>query len=271
MDNYWQCYFKRVPDKITVGEALNLFCDGDTKLNLTAPVTIEFLDKQYDYSLVVLKTLKKEDYFLALQVAPYRTGRFEQSFYITDGKNKLKIDNLSFDVQSVLTKKSVKPYGPYGPFKLGPDSLYVFVFGFCVIALAFFASLFTYRFFKRKKFVQSVLNRHSYLNPSKFFAVNLRKEQRDLSQSVKYLEHLFKIFLEDCLFIPVVNQSHKQIIRNLKKYQSSLYKKNGANILQILSEFSEVKKDNLDKKTYFELKKICQKMVFLLDETKGVK
>ena len=271
MANNWQCYFKRVPDKITVGDSLSLLCDGETQLGLTEPVKIEFLDKKHDYSLVVLETLKKEDYFLALKVAPYRTGRFKQSFYITDGKKKLQIDNVSFEVQSVLTKQEAKPYGPFGPFKLKPDLWYAFGVGFSIIVLAFFTSLFIYRFFKRKKFVQSVLNRQSHLNPSKFFVINLRKEQKDLSQSTKYLERLFKTFLEDCLFIPAVNQSHRQIIKNLKKYHSSLYKKKGVNIRQILNEFLSVNTNNLDRKTYFELKKLCQKLVFLLDEKKGVK
>ena len=216
MANNWQCYFKKVPDKITVGDSLILLCDGDSKLNLTEPVQIEFLDGKQNYSLVVLKTIQKEDYFLALQTAPYRTGPFEQSFYITDGRNKIQIDNLTFEVQSVLTKQELMPYGPFGPFKLKPDLGYVFGIGLSIIVLAFFASLFVYRFFKRKKFARSVLNRSSHLNPSKFFVVNLRKEQKDLIQSVQYLEHLFKTFLEDCLLIPAVNQSNGRIIKNLK-------------------------------------------------------
>ena len=272
MENNWQCYFKNIPSQITVGDSLNLLCDGETPLELKEPLRIGFLDKKYDYSLVILETLKKEDYFLALKVAPYRTGSFEQSFYITDGKSKLKIDNLSFEVQSVLTKQQpAKAYGPFGPFKLNPNLLYAFGFGLSLIVLAFLTSLFAYRIFKRKKFIQSVLNKPSHFNPSKFFAVNLRKEQKSLRQSVSYLEHLFKTFLEDCLLIPAVNQSHQQIIKNLKKYHSSLYKEKGASLREILNEFTEVKKDNLDKKTYFELKKLCQKLVFSLDEGKGAK
>ena len=149
MEN-WQCYFKRIPDKITVGEILNLFCDGDTELKLTAPVKIEFLDKKNEYSLVVLNTLNQEDHFLALQVVPYRTGKFEHSFYITDGNNKLKIDNLSFEVYSVLKKQEIKAYSPYGPFKLNPNLLFVFGLGLSVIVVAFFSSLFAYRFLKEK-------------------------------------------------------------------------------------------------------------------------
>ena len=185
MVNNWQCYFKNVPNPITVGDSLNLLCDGETPIRLKEPLRIGFLDKKYDHSLVVLETLKKEDHFLALKVASYRTGPFNHSFFITDGENQIQIDNLSFEVQSVLTKKEVKPYGPYGPFKLKPDLWYVLGFGLSLIVLAVFTVLFSYRFFKRNKFIQSVLNRKSYVKPSKFFAINLRKEQNNLSQSLK--------------------------------------------------------------------------------------
>ena len=270
MANAWQCFFKDAPKQITVGDTLNLFCDGETPLKLKSPIKIEFLDNSHDYSLVVLDTLKREDYFLALKTAPYRTGSFEQSFYITDGENKLQIDNLSFEVQSVLTQQSAQPYGPYGPFRLNPDLLYMIGFGLCVFVLVFLSFLFFYRFLKRKRFVQSVLKRPAHLNPSKFFVLGLRKEQKDLIQSVGYLGSLFKAFLEDCLFIPAVDKSNKQIIKNLKKYHPFIYKQEGANIRQILNELSTANK-NLDKKSYFEIKKLCQKLVFLIEEIKGKK
>ena len=271
MAKAWQCYFKDSPKQITVGDSLKLLCGGEGPLELKEPIKIQFLDNRHDYSLVVLETLKKEDHFLALRTAPYRTGRFKHSFYITDGKNKLQIDNLSFEVQSVLTQKAVQPYGPYGPFRLNPDLLYIIVFSLSIFILAFFSSLAAYRFFKRKKFIQSVLNRQAHLKPSKFFVVNLRKEQKDLIQSVKHLDILFKTFLEDCLFIPAAGKSNKFIIKHLKKYHPLLYKKSAVNIHQVLNELSTVNKDSLDKKTYFELKKLCQKLVFLIEEARGAK
>ena len=271
MANNWQCYFKNITKQITVGDSLNLLCDGETQQEFKAPIKIEFLDKKHDYSLVVLETLKNEDYFLSLKVTSYRTGTFQQSFYITDGVNKLQIDNLSFEVHSVLTQKEIKPYGPYGPFKLQPHLLYVFTFSLSVLVVAFFSFLFTYRFFKRKKFIQSVFNRKSHSNPSKFFSVSLRKEQKDLIQSINHLERLFKTFLEDCLFIPALNQSHKQIIKNLKQYHPSIYKKEGSKVFQILNEFLEVKKGQIDRKSYFELKKFCQRLVFVIEEAGDIK
>ena len=147
MENNWQCYFKKIPDKITVGEPLNLFCEGDTKLELESPVKIEFLDRQDDYSLVILNTLKQEDYFLTFQVTSYRTGLFDKSFYITDGRNTVQIDNLSFEVQSVLTRKELKPYDPFGPFKLNPDVFFMAGLAFSILVSFLFSSFFVYRFF----------------------------------------------------------------------------------------------------------------------------
>ena len=270
MANGWQCYFKGVPKQITVGDSLNLFCDGDTPLKLKEPIKIEFLDESYNYSLVVLETLKKEDYFLALKTTPYKTGSFKQSFYITDGENKLQIDNLSFKVQSVLTKKLAKPYGPYGPFKLNPDLLYTVSFTLSILVLSVFSSMFIYRFIKRRSFIQAILKRPAHLKPSKSFVVSLRKEQKNLLQSAKHLETSFKLFLENCLFIPVIEKSNNQIMKSLKNYHPNLYKHEGLNIRQVLNELSAVNKE-IDKKSYFELKQLCQKLVFLIEETKGAK
>ena len=267
----WQCYFKRVPDKLTVGDTLNLLCDGQTKLELKEPIKIEFLDRKDDYSLVVLETLKKEDYFLALKVVPYKTGLFDKKFYITDGQNKIQIDNLSFEIQSVLTKKETKAYGPYGPFRLKPDFWYTFSISLSFIVIAYFILLFTFRFFKRRKFLKSILKRGNHLKASKFFVVNLRREQKDLIHSIKYLDKIFKTFLEDSLFIPALNKTDKQIMKNLKKYHPTLYKKEGRNIYQFLSEMSGFNKDKLSTKIYFDLKKFCQKLVFLIDENKDLK
>ena len=85
------------------------------------------------------------------------------------------------------------------------------------------------------------------------------------------MEQLFKTFLEDGLFIPAVNQSNRKIMKCLKKYHPAIYKKEGSNIRQILNEFSVVNTGRMDKNAYFKLKKICQKMVFLLAEAKDLK
>ena len=270
MENKWQCQFKKPPKQITVGQKLLMLCEGDTASNVKPPLRIEFLDKQQLYSLHVLKTLKQEENFLALEVSSYRTGEFNSPFIITDGKKELFIEGFSFSVQSVLneTKQPAQPHGPFGPFKFSLPLWYWFSISMSLVFLFLCIFIFLNRLLKRKKFIQKVLKRKAYLSPSKFFTIGLRKQKENSFNSLKDLENLFKIFLEDLFFIPAINQTREQIMRNLKKYQYQVYKKEGQNLRQALNEFSSLQGKTIDNKSFFKLKKICQDIAFLLDKKK---
>ncbi len=270
MITQWQCNFNKPPLQITIGQKLLILCKGDKKASLTAPIRIDFLDNKQAYSLYVLKTVKKEPHFLALEVTSYRTGKFNSPFIITDGKESLLIKNLSFSVQSVLnqTEQPVQPHGPFGPFK--PPLPIWYLSATILTSVCLIVCLFSFlnRLFKRKRFIQTVLNRKTYLDPSKSFIINLRKQKDDSIHAIKKLETLFKIFLEDLLFIPAIGKTNNQIMSYLKKYHRHIYKQEGHKLYQILNEISALKQSPGDKTTFLKLKNICQDMVFLLEKNK---
>ena len=269
MENKWQCKFKNPPEQITVGQKLLMICEGDKAVKFKNPVYIKLPTKNQAYSLYVLKTLNKEDYFLALEVTSYRTGDFKSPFTITDGEQNLNIENLSFSVQSVLNNTTqVQAQAPFGPFKPPLPLWYLSTMIFTICCLSACVLIFLIRFFKRKKFIQKVLNRKSYLTPSKSFIVSLRQQKEETSYSIKNLEKLFKIFLEDLFFIPVIDKTNKQIMKNFKRYQAKVYKKESQNLRQILNEFSSLNNKNTDQQSFLKLKKVCQNTAFLLDNKK---
>ena len=193
MEKKWYCQFKNPPKSITVGEKLNLLCRGSQPVSLQNEVYIASLNNKPLYSLHVLKTLKKEANFLALEVTSYRTGTFKIPFLITDGKQSIMVENLSFSVKSVLKKpkEETEPYGPFGPFKPALPFWYILMVTVILSCLIACIGIFVYRIFKRKKFIQTLLKRQTYLNPSKFFILHLRQ---DKTNSIKRLEFLFKTF-----------------------------------------------------------------------------
>ena len=266
MEIYWQCRFENPPKKITVGQKLTMFCDGEEGINLTKPLYIEFLKEQHKHSLSILKTFKIEEHFLALEVTPYRTGSFHHPFKITDGKQSLLIKDFSFSVQSVLKSQKESAQGPFGPFPALLPSWYKPACLLICIFLIISFSVFCYRFLKRRKLIQKILQRKSYLTPSKSFVIGLRKSQTEPIQAIKNLEQLFKTFLEDRFLIPARNHQTERIMKNLKKYHIQIYKKAGQNIHQVLNELSSANRKSADNKIFFELKKLCQNTVFLLDQ-----
>ena len=267
MENNWQCKFKNPPKQITVGQKLLMLCEGESKTTFKRPVHIEFVNNKDNYSLHILKTLNKDDYFLALEVTSYRTGTFQSPFIITDGEQSLIIKDLSFSVQSVLKaeQKQAKAHGPFGPFKPPLPLWYFATMIFVLSCLCACIFIFLNRLFKRRKFIQKILNRKPDLSPSKSFILGLRKQKTDSIPPVKNLEQLFKVFLEDLFFIPAVGQTREQIMKHLKKYQYPAFKREGQALRQILNELSLLSQASTDKKTFLKLKTACQKMVFFLD------
>ena len=265
MEKTWFCQIKSSAESITVGTPLDLFCNGeslDTPLEADK-LSIQFLKTQPDYSLLLLKSLKTEKNFLALKVTSYRTGFFQSPFYITDGEQSIKVENLSFQVQPLLTAKDKTAHPAFGPFLIKtPYSLISVFFISCFFILL---GLFFYRFLKRTLFVRRIFKRRASLLPSKAFILRLRQEKE--SCNVLSLEKNFKAFLEEQLLIPVESQGTEKIMKNIKKYHPRLYQKSGLRIKQLLKEFLDRGQSEGIEKTYRKLKKMSQDLVFLIEES----
>ena len=262
MEKTWVCQFKE-GGSITVGTPLLLFCKGEPLERPLRPENLS-IKTQPDYSLVLLKSLKAEKNFLSLQVTSYRTGSFEKPFYITDGEQFIKVENLSLQVQSLLTEKDTKAHPAFGPFLIKtPYFLFSIFFISCFLLLS---GLFFYRFFKRTHFVKIISKRRESFFPSKAFILRLRQEKESLEDNIINLEKNFKTFLEEQLLAPVENQKIEKVMKNIKKYHPHLYKKSGLRIKQFLKEFSYKNPSGGMEKTYRKLKKMSQELVFLIEE-----
>ena len=262
MEKVWFCHFKETEDSITVGSVLSLYCDGEALKTPLKTKTLS-LHTQQPYSLVLLKTLKTEKDFLALKVTSYRTGAFKTPFYITDGEQFIKVENLSFKVQSLLTKKDTKAHPAFGPFLTKSPYFMFSVFSFGCFLLILL--IFLYRFFKRTRFVKKTLKKRVPHSPSKSFTLRLRQEEGQLIDAIINLEKNFKTFLEEQLLIPVKKQKIEKIMTNLKTYHPNLYKKSGTTIKQLLKEFTKKDPTYWNHKIYLKLKKICQDLVFTIE------
>ena len=266
MEKTWFCQLEKGEGPITVGDLLILNCEGEI---LKTPLKKESLSLQTQthHSLVLLETLKVEPNSLSLKVTSYRTGFFQSDFYITDGQQFVKVEDLQFQVQSLLTEKDQKPHPALGPFFPQNFSfLFSLFFLSCFVLLS---CLFFYRFFKRTHFVKNILKKRRFSQPSKTFIIKLRKEIPNLKKRVIYLETNFKAFLEEQLLIPVKSKSRKKIMKNIKIYHPRVYKKLGLRIDQLLKEFSVTDSLDLNYKNFLQLKKISQDIVFLIEEDLG--
>ena len=197
----------------------------------------------------------------------YRTGAFENKpFIITDGKNSVLGEGLSFSVESVLPEKPVKPHPAFGPWKTPYPLWWLSLSGVAVFLLLMGLMIFGRIFFKKRTFIRKIQSRRGESLPSKRFIIALRRLDIESSNYVKDLSRFFRIFLEDLLFIPTLEQPASTVQKFLKKYNKALYKSHGKRIETLLNEMDKLKNKKTKESVCQELKKSCFQLAFDLEE-----
>lgn len=263
-----KCEFKNLPDSITVGTVLNLYCKSKGNFNFDKNLFIEFSDPKDKYKVHILNVLENTQGSLDLKVTSYRAGPFSNKFSITDGTSSLEVDGLSFNVKSVLPKNTqIKAHPPFGPWDKKLPTWYLSLWGGTVLLTLFFAILLFLKFSRRKKFLDKVKEQRSEEKPIKKFVKEVRRSENKDFDFVKSLEASFKTFLEELFLIEVVNKKTiNQIMKEIKKYEPRIYKKYGEDISNALTELSLFRNKRSDELTSSNLKKICYALVFNLEQ-----
>ncbi|MCY4513198.1 MAG: hypothetical protein OXB86_05880 [Bdellovibrionales bacterium] len=266
MTNQWRCHFKKVPEVITVGEPLLLACDGETPVSFKKEkLFIRFLQPENKYKLHVLEVAHLDSLSAELLVTSYRTGDFQESFFITDGEREVFVEGLQFSVKSLLPQSPLSPHPPFGPWSTSLPLFYFTLWGFVGILALLISALRIHFFVSRKKFLRKVEKR-SVVHPSKVFAQTVRKHDEKKKDFIFHLEKTFKLFLENNFFIQAENKNPKQIIRSLKKYCPTVYKKYMDKLFQVLGEFQYFQEKTPGEEECFKLKQTCFNLVFEMDQ-----
>lgn len=262
----WSCVILNQPEKLTVGEKFSISCQGLEPVTFKNPQIV--LPEQKDnYRLYVLKGFQKDLKSLKLQVVSYRTGAFENiPFIITDGENSVSVDGLFFSVESVLPEKPINPHPAFGPWKTPYPFWWLSLSGITLLSLLAGLLIFGNFFLKRKAFIRKIQNRRGEFLPSKQFINSLRKLDLESSSYIAHLSRFFRIFLEDLLFIPVLEHPPLIVLKYLRKYNNPLYKSHGDRIKALLNEMDTLKHKKTEENICHELKKSCFQLAFDLEE-----
>lgn len=267
--NKWTCQIKEAPQTITVGDKFQLVCQGQPSQIFKDNVKIILPDKKDLYRLHSLKIIYAEEDYLILEVTSYRTGEFKGSFQITDGLQTIVVDNVSFEVKSVLSQtEQAKPQGPYGPWVGSPPVWYLSALGVTVFLLVAFIFSLCFNKWKQNKLSKLVSQRLKGRLPSKVFIKSFRKLDTKSPQYLQDLDILFKTFLENTFCLPVINKSSWSFLWRLRNQEFNLYKKHKKNLNQILKELNFFKEQKTFDKVIVQLSKACKNLVFELEKDK---
>ncbi|MCB0390564.1 MAG: hypothetical protein KDD58_04710 [Bdellovibrionales bacterium] len=256
----WSCELKPRDQKVTVGTLMDLHCAGESATVLNKEkIEIKFEDKNFDYALKVLGKQNIEADYIDLVVTSYKAGNFENPiFVITDGDNGIKIENLSWQVNSVLKSQQEKPEPSKGPFQLNmPWWYWSSIFGviFVVLLLVFIKLK---KIWDRKKLIEELSTHATALTPFNQFNKDLRSEIKNWQQleltvvpkkEEEWRRHLlvsvekyFRQYLMRELLIPTLDWTDAQIIKEIKKRHSKIYSEAIIDIKKILREIRQAQK-----------------------------
>lgn len=262
----WSCMITEQPGKITVGENFSVSCQGSEPVSFKDP-QIVIPEQKESHRLHILKSLQRDLKSIELQVVSYRTGAFENTpFIITDGENSVLGEGLSFSVESVLPEKPVKPHPAFGPWKTPYPFWWISLSGIAFFLFLTGLMIFGRVFFKRRSFIKKIQSRCGPSLPSKRFINALRRMDLESPGYVKDLSRFFRIFLEDLLFIPTLEQPPSTVLKFLKKYNKAVYKSHGRRMENLLNEMDKLKSKKTTESFCQELKKNCFQLAFDLEE-----
>ncbi|MCB0356917.1 MAG: hypothetical protein KDD40_07915 [Bdellovibrionales bacterium] len=270
----WSCELTSREEKNTVGAMQDLHCSGDavSDLNLEK-VQIVFAEKDKDYSLYILNKKHIDSQSLNFVVTSYKAGKFDNPlFIITDGEQAIKVDSLSWNVESVLKSQQEQPEPSFGPFELSmPWWYWTSLWG--AILLVFFIVLFKIKkLWDRKKLIEELSTHATALTPFNQFNKDLRTQvkdwqQKELTEKVRNEEEWRRNLLEATekslrqylmreLLIPTLEWADSEILREIKKRHPKVFNEASLEIKKTLLEIQQAKKAK-NKITYLD----CEQLV----------
>jgi hypothetical protein len=275
MSVQWNCSLSKTSE-ITVGELLNLACDGSTEGIQKDSLQIkdaQLSDEVPALSLLQIKTFEPtKTLFL---VTSYRTGEHKSSdvvFY--DGKTTVSLTGFDWKLNSVLKQDPANPPQPFGSFPMVSIAypIWFWILLVAVLASAIGLPYLQYkRIRNRKKAFDDLKNLETALNPLDAFFKSARRMEKALEIDhvsprgfVDQIDKDLRIYLSRTLQIPAHLWSIREILRELKRKHKKLYRDHGVEIKKYFSEFTKLKGE-VQKKDGLYLMGHAQKLTEAID------
>lgn len=256
----WQCELQTKEAPINVGTVQDMICRGDFVPKLkNESIKINFQDAKFAYALNILEVKNIDHQSLNLVVTSYKAGKFDNPiFVITDGETSVKVQDLTWTVESVLKGQEDKPTPSMGPFALQMpwwfwSSILTIIFVICLII-----GLKLKRMWDRKKLIEELTNRSTALTPFNQFNKDFRSEIKDWQQKeltvtpknevvwrsdlLSGVEKYLREYLMRELLIPTLEWNDSEIISEIKARHPLVYKETSSDIKKTLREIQQAKK-----------------------------
>jgi hypothetical protein len=274
---HWNCNLSKNAN-ITVGEVLNLTCDGPTDGVAKESLQIKDVNLSDEMTpLSLLQTTTFDSSKSEFVVTSYKTGEHQSDQIIFfDGKNKIDLSGFNWKVESVLKQDPANPPQPYGAYPMAFISYPLWLWIALALILAAMVGipyLQLKRIKARRKAFADLKNLDTALNPLDAFFKSVRRMEKALE-----IEHVsprgfadqidtdLKIFLSRSLLFPAHIWSIRETINEIKRKYPKLYRDHGDEIKKYFSEFTKSKSE-INKKDALYLMERAQKLTETIEKS----
>lgn len=285
----WRCSFDQVPpdiggaplDQLTVGAKFQMNCQGEIAIPWKdgEPQIVFAKPEEEKYSLVILKTVRKEERATSYIVTSYKAGEHNPEYLrVLTGDQGFETSGLQWAVQSVLPKdKKPEPYPSRGPF-LMPLPIWIWGFVLLGVLLIGWVGWRLVRRTRQRRKVREILSGHaSALPPHTQFHKDLRQIKKAIESQTEPVETSakldteFRLYLLRAFEIPTLDWSDSEILRDLKKKNHALYASEAKRLAKCLRELGQLRK-NPDVKAHDleQMFKLCRDTVDRIEKVRGV-
>lgn len=253
----WQCELNSRESQVTVGTLQDMVCRGEFLPQWQREkIAIQFDDEKMAYALHVLDVKNVDHQSLNLVVTSYKAGNFQSPVLtVTDGNNSVKVENLTWNVNSVLEGQDAKPIPSFGPFALAMPWWYWISLAVAALFVFLLITIKLKRLWDRKKMIENLAQRGTALTPFNQFNKDLRShiknwQQKELTVTPKEeqvwrrsllvdVEKFLREYLMRELLVPALEWSDSQILQEIKKRRRLIYEELSQDIKKTMREIHQ--------------------------------
>ena len=192
-------------------------------------------------------------------VTGYKPGNYEsQSLEFTDGENGFRIENLTWNVESVLKGEKKEPYPPFGPFRMSVPIWYWLSIALVILALLIFFIFKLKKYFDRKKLIEQLKAKGTALAPFNQFYKKLRftcrgwkarqwserqtgAKSEGVEEVVTQIDRIFREYVMREFLIPTLEWSDQQVLKEMRRRHRRIYEELKSEMERLLRELKRAK------------------------------
>ncbi len=262
----WNCEFFPLKgdgtaalDSLTVGARFGWKCHGDIAVAWDGqkPVGLAFKDKEQDYTLAILKTVRQDPNDVQYEVTAYKPGDHKPEFIrVLQGQGTAA--EIGFEaVKPAWTVKSVlnpnqppQPYGALGPWSLAIPLWFMVTVALVLAAIAYMIFRVVRKSTQRRRMLEELARHRTALLPlHQFFrdARNLRrrlqraKEIEELKKISDDLDREFRLYILRQFQIPALDWTNQDILRDLRRRHRKTHRAASEPLKRTLRELMKLK------------------------------